>query len=59
MTPNPRHEDEITDRLVEHNQGASEAIRQRFEPSNLKSRPVEAYAVDDGGELLGGCRKHG
>lgn len=53
--PNPGREDEITERLVEHNQKASEAIRRRFEPANLQTRSVEAYAVDEEGELLGGC----
>ena len=50
-----RLEDEITDRLVEHNLDASELIRRRFEPENLPSKPVAAYAIDDAGELLGGC----
>ncbi|WP_221633936.1 GNAT family N-acetyltransferase [Nocardioides luti] len=48
-------EDEVTERLVAHNQQASAAIRERFEPENLPSRPVAAYAVADDGELLGGC----
>ena len=46
-----RLEDEITDRLVEHNLDASELIRRRFEPDNLPSKPVAAYAIGDGGEL--------
>ncbi|KAA1417891.1 GNAT family N-acetyltransferase [Nocardioides humilatus] len=53
--PDVGREDETTERLVEHNQAASEAIRRRFEPDNLPSKPVAAYAVDDGGGLLGGC----
>lgn len=48
-------EDELTERLVAHNREASEAVRLRFEPGNLKSRPVHAFAIDDGGALLGGC----
>ena len=55
LGPDQRHEDETTERLVEHNQAASEAIRLRFEPENLPSSPVAAYAVDEAGELLGGC----
>lgn len=51
----PAREDELTDRLVEHNIAASDAIRRRFEPENLPSRPVEAYAFDEAGELIGGC----
>jgi GNAT superfamily N-acetyltransferase len=48
-------EDALADRLVEHNQAASEAVRRRFEPGNLRARPVQAYAVDDDGGLVGGC----
>lgn len=55
LEPDQVREDETTERLVEHNKAASEAIRERFEPENLPSRPVAAYAVDDAGELLGGC----
>jgi GNAT superfamily N-acetyltransferase len=55
MVPDHRREDELTERLVEHNQEASEAVRRRFEPDNLRPRPVEAYATDDAGGLLGGC----
>lgn len=54
-TPDPRREDELTERLVEHNKAASEAVRRRFTADNLPARPVEAYAVDQAGELLGGC----
>ena len=53
--PDERHEDEITERLVEHNQAASAAIRERFEPGNLEANQVAAFAVDDAGALLGGC----
>ncbi|MEZ0580946.1 GNAT family N-acetyltransferase [Nocardioides sp. MH1] len=54
-TPDERLEDETTERLVEHNQAASAMIRRRFEPDNLPSRPVVAYALDSDGGLLGGC----
>lgn len=55
LEPDQAREHETTERLVEHNKAASEAIRERFEPDNLPSRPVAAYAVDEAGELLGGC----
>ena len=55
LGPDQRHEDETTERLVAHNQAASAAVRRRFEPDNLPARPVAAYAIDDAGELLGGC----
>jgi GNAT superfamily N-acetyltransferase len=48
-------EDRLTDRLVAHNQAASEAIRRRFERDNLRARSVQAYAVDEAGQLIGGC----
>lgn len=50
-----RREHEITEGLVAHNKDASEMIRGRFEPENLKPRPVSAYALSASGELLGGC----
>jgi GNAT superfamily N-acetyltransferase len=53
--PDERRQDEIAEHLVAHNQDASEAIRVRFQPGNLKARPAEAYAVDDSGTLIGGC----
>jgi hypothetical protein len=55
LGPDQRREDETTERLVEHNIGAAELIRLRFEPDNLPAHPVAAYAVDEAGELLGGC----
>jgi GNAT superfamily N-acetyltransferase len=55
LGPDPRREEETTERLVEHNQVASAAIRRRFEPENLPARPVAAYAIDDDGRLVGGC----
>jgi GNAT superfamily N-acetyltransferase len=55
LGPDERREEELTDRLVEHNLEASELIRRRFEPDNLRSRPVAAYAVDEADQLLGGC----
>ena len=48
------HEAALVDRLVQHNQAASEMVRTRFEPANLRSRPLAAYAVD-GDRLVGGC----
>jgi GNAT superfamily N-acetyltransferase len=56
--PDERREDLVAERLVEHNQQASAAIRRRFEPDHLRARPVAAYAVahgTDGGDLLAGC----
>jgi GNAT superfamily N-acetyltransferase len=51
----PALEDRLTEQLVDYNREASAAIRVRFEPDNLASRPVEAYAVDARGTLVGGC----
>ncbi len=48
-------EDELTDRLVEHNKARSAAIVERFQPENLRSTPVQAYATGEDGFLLGGC----
>ena len=48
-------EDRLTTHLVAHNIASSDAVRMRFEPANLASRSVEAYALDDAGVLLGGC----
>jgi GNAT superfamily N-acetyltransferase len=48
-------EDELSERLVAYNREASEAIRRRFEPDNLRARQVHAYAVADTGVLVGGC----
>ncbi len=48
-------EEAVETGLVEHNLAASEAIRRRFEPGNLQSRPVSAYAQDEAGNLLAGC----
>ncbi|WP_183093815.1 GNAT family N-acetyltransferase [Nocardioides stalactiti] len=53
--PDEGFEEATTEGLVAHNKAASEAIRVRFEPANLPSTPVAAYAVDDDGTLLGGC----
>ena len=55
LDPDPQREEELSDHLVAHNQGASAAIRRRFEPENLRARPVAAYALDDAGGLVGGC----
>lgn len=55
LGPDEGREETVTDGLVAHNLEASAAIRERFEPVNLPARPVAAYAVDDDGELVGGC----
>lgn len=47
-------EETLTDRLVEFNIAASEAVRERFEPANLPSHRLAAWALD-GDRLLGGC----
>ncbi|MGN6576120.1 MAG: GNAT family N-acetyltransferase [Nocardioides sp.] len=60
-------EDVLTGRLVEHNIAGSDLVRLRFEPGNLASRPVAAFALADGtadrsadsrARLLGGCTGH-
>jgi len=55
LAESPELEDQLTEHLVAHNQAASDAVRRRFEPGNLASRPVQAYAVDEAGTLLAGC----
>ena len=47
--------DELSERLVEYNVHASEIVRRRFEPRHLASRPIDRFAVDGSGALLGGC----
>ena len=47
-------EDIVTDRLVEYNKAQTAAIRDRFKPQNLRSRPLAAYAYADG-RLVGGA----
>jgi GNAT superfamily N-acetyltransferase len=47
-------EEVLTDRLVEFNVAASEVVRERFEPENLRSHRLAAWALD-GDRLLGGC----
>ena len=47
-------EETLTDRLVEFNIAASEAVRERFEPANLPSHRLAAWVLD-GDRLLGGC----
>ena len=42
-------EDALTERLVEHDRESSHAVRHRFEPDNLKSRSVHAFAINDAG----------
>ena len=53
--PDSALQDLVRDRLVEHNVEVSEMVLRRFEPQHLKTRPVQAYAVDDAGDLVGGC----
>ena len=48
-------EDHLTEQLVAYNQALSGAVRERFLPGNLASQPVQAYVVDAGGALAGGC----
>ena len=50
-----QREDELTERLVEYNQSRSPAIVERFRPENLRSTPVQAFALTPAGELAGGC----
>lgn len=52
--PDEARQDEITGRLVAHNQAASDLVRQRFEPEHLRAKPLAAYAVVDDA-LVGGC----
>lgn len=53
--PDEAREDVITTGLVTHNKAASEMIRLRFQPENLPSQPLAAYALDDDGTVVGGC----
>src|SRR3954447_19360422 len=55
LAADERLEDRLTERLVAHNQAAAEAIRLRFERDNLPARAVQAYAMDEAGQLIGGC----
>jgi GNAT superfamily N-acetyltransferase len=48
-------EDELTEQLVEFNKSRSPAVEERFQPGNLASEPVQVYALDDTGRLVGGC----
>jgi len=45
----------LTERLVEYNKQASEAVRHRFEPGNLAATPIRRFAYDGSGTLVGGC----
>ena len=54
-TSDERRQRELEAHLVEHNRAASEGIRLRFERDNLQARPVQAFAIDGAGQLLGGC----
>jgi GNAT superfamily N-acetyltransferase len=53
--PDEAREDVVTAGLVAHNQAASDMIRLRFQPENLRSQPLAAYALDDDGTVVGGC----
>ncbi len=53
-SPSSDLQDELTERLVEFNKVASEAVRTRFAPDNLASDPVQAFLLD-GTTLVGGC----
>jgi GNAT superfamily N-acetyltransferase len=55
LDPDEQLEDQLTDRLVEHNQSASEAFLLRFQQDDLRARPLQAYARDESGRLVGGC----
>jgi GNAT superfamily N-acetyltransferase len=48
-------EETLVDRLVEYNQDRSAIVRERFEPANLKSEPVQVFALSPDGSLRGGC----
>lgn len=50
-----RLEEELTEQLVSFNRAASPVVDVRFEPDNLKSEPVQVYAVTGDGSLIGGC----
>jgi GNAT superfamily N-acetyltransferase len=47
-------EDFVTSQLVEHNKQRSLMIRDRFEPENLRPRPLAVYAYRDQ-RIVGGC----
>jgi GNAT superfamily N-acetyltransferase len=51
----PQLEEALVDRLVEYNKKRSEVVRERFEPANLKSEPVQVFALAPDKSLLGGC----
>ncbi|MFG1623926.1 GNAT family N-acetyltransferase [Kribbella sp. NPDC049227] len=51
----PELEEDLVDRLVEYNKERSAVVRERFEPANLKSEPVQVFALGPDGSLLGGC----
>jgi GNAT superfamily N-acetyltransferase len=53
--PSETLEDALTEQLVAYNKARSAAIVERFEPGNLRARPVHAYVVGDDAGLLGGC----
>ena len=47
-------EDFVSSRLVEYNKERSQMVRERFNPENLRSRPLAVYAYQ-GDRLVGGC----
>jgi GNAT superfamily N-acetyltransferase len=55
VRPDREREEALEQRLVEHNKEASSVVRLRFRPENLRTRSVQAFALDDNGALLGGC----
>lgn len=55
VDPHDERREALEQRLVEHNQDASAVVRSRFQPENFHTQPVQAFAVNDDGELIGGC----
>ncbi|GAA1715797.1 GNAT family N-acetyltransferase [Kribbella yunnanensis] len=50
-----QREEELTDKLVAFNRAAAPIVDVRFEPENLKSEPLQVYAVTTKGTVIGGC----
>ncbi|MFD3406898.1 GNAT family N-acetyltransferase [Kribbella sp. NPDC058693] len=55
IEPDAGLEDQLVDQLVAYNQSRSTAVQERFEPANLKSEPVQVFALGPDGALRGGC----
>ena len=53
--PDAGLEDQLVDHLVAYNKSRSAVVRERFEPANLKSEPVQVFALGPDGVMLGGC----